>query len=157
MLGGQQSPRARQGVPEWHQSLENAVELGRSPGELNHIAELNCAHEPARRAGQHEPHLQTPCKRFQLHNLRTCGGAAKESMAGWYRRQRVLKHPCRTPWVQDLDWLEVRGEVLRPRTALSLLLARWIVSESEEATRRTLSSRGPENLEKKEIALSLKK
>ncbi len=102
MLGGQQSPRARQGVPEWHQSLENAVELGRSPGELNHIAELNCAHEPARRAGQHEPHLQTPCKRFQLHNLHTCGGAAKESMAGWYRRQRVLKHPCRTPWVQDL-------------------------------------------------------
>ncbi len=55
------------------------------------------------------------------------------------------------------DWLEVRGEVLRPRTVLSWLLARWVVCESEEATHRTLSSRGSENLEEKEIALSLKK
>ncbi len=55
------------------------------------------------------------------------------------------------------DWLEVRGKVLRPRTALSWLLARWVVGESEEATHRTLSSHGPENPEEKEFALSVKK
>ncbi len=55
------------------------------------------------------------------------------------------------------DWLEVRGEVLHPRTMLSWLLARWVVGESEEAMRRTLPSLGPENPEEKEIALSLKK
>ncbi len=49
------------------------------------------------------------------------------------------------------DWPEVRGEVLRPRTAISWLLARWVVGESEEAGRRTLSSHGPENSEEKEI------
>ncbi len=54
------------------------------------------------------------------------------------------------------DWLEVRGEVLRPRTALSWPLAKWVAGESEEAMRRTLSARGPENPEEKEIALSLK-
>ncbi len=52
---------------------------------------------------------------------------------------------------------EVRGESLCPRTTLSWPLARWIVGESEEATRRTLSARGPENPEEKEIALSLRK
>ncbi len=51
----------------------------------------------------------------------------------------------------------VRGEVLRPRTALPWLLARWVVGESEEAGHRTLSSHGPENPEEKEIALSLSK
>ncbi len=55
------------------------------------------------------------------------------------------------------DWLEVRWEVLHPRTVLSWLLARWVVGESEEAMRRTLPSLGPENPEEKEIALSLKK
>ncbi len=29
----------------------DVVELGRSPGELNRVAELNCAREPARQAG----------------------------------------------------------------------------------------------------------
>ncbi len=53
------------------------------------------------------------------------------------------------------DWLEVRGEALRPRTALSWPLARWVAGESEEAMRRTLSTCGPENPEEKEIALSL--
>ncbi len=55
------------------------------------------------------------------------------------------------------DWPEVRGEEYRPRTVLSWLLAKWVVGESEEAGRRTLSSHGPENLEEKEIALSLRK
>ncbi len=55
------------------------------------------------------------------------------------------------------DWPEVRGEVLRLQTALSWLLARWVVGESVEAGRRTLSSHGPENPEEKEIALSLRK
>ncbi len=45
----------------------------------------------------------------------------------------------------------MRGEVLRPRTALSWLLARWVVGESEEAGRGTLLSHGPENPEEKEI------
>ncbi len=76
------------GVPDCHRSLENAVELGRSPGELNRMAESNCAREPARRAGQCEPRLQTLCKQLQRRNHRTCGGAAKWSMAGWYRRWR---------------------------------------------------------------------
>ncbi len=55
------------------------------------------------------------------------------------------------------EWPEVCGEVLRPRTALSWLLAKWVVDESEEAGRRTLSSHGPENPEEKEITLSLRK
>ncbi len=55
------------------------------------------------------------------------------------------------------DWPEVRGEECRPRTVLSWLLAKWVVGESEEAGRRTLSSHGPENPEEKEIALSLKR
>ncbi len=57
----------------------------------------------------------------------------------------------------ERDWPEVRGEECRPRTVLSWLLAKWVVSESEEAGRRTLSSHGPENLEEKEIALSLRR
>ncbi len=93
-----------------HQHLEREL----VPGELNRVAESTCVREPARRAGQCEPRLQTPCKR-------------------------------------------VRGWVLRPRTALSWLLARWVVGESEEAGCRTLSSHGPENPEEKEIALSLRK
>ncbi len=52
------------------------------------------------------------------------------------------------------DWPEVRGEECRPRTVLSWLLAKWVVGESEEAGRRTLSSHGPKNPEEKEIALS---
>ncbi len=54
------------------------------------------------------------------------------------------------------NWPEVRGEVHRPRTVLSWL-QKWVVGESEEAGRRTLSSHGPENPEEKEIALSLSK
>jgi hypothetical protein len=54
------------------------------------------------------------------------------------------------------DWLEVRGEELRPLTALSWLLARWVAGESEEAAHRTLSPRELENPEEKEIALLLK-
>ncbi len=56
------------GVPDCHRRLENAVELGRSPGELNHVAESNCVREPARQAGQREPRLQTLCKRLQRQN-----------------------------------------------------------------------------------------
>ncbi len=56
----------------------------------------------------------------------------------------------------ERDWPEVRGEECRPRTVLSRLLAKWVVGESEEAGRRTLSSHGPENPEEKEIALSLR-
>ncbi len=55
------------------------------------------------------------------------------------------------------DWPEVRGKVHCPRTVLFWLLAKWVVGESEEAGRCTLSSHGPENLEEKEIALSLRK
>ncbi len=56
--------------------------------------------------------------------------------------------PCR-------DWLEVRGEALRPPTALSWPLARWVAGESEEAVCHTLSAREPENSEEREFALSL--
>ncbi len=48
----------------------------------------------------------------------------------------------------ERDWPEVRGEECRPRTVLSWLLAKWVVGESEEAGRRTLSSHGPENPER---------
>ncbi len=54
----------------------------------------------------------------------------------------------------ERDWPEVRGEECRPRTVLSWLLAKWVVGESEEAGRRTLSSHGPEKME---IALSLRR
>ncbi len=47
------------GVPVCHQSLQNAAELGRSPSELNRVAELNCAREPTRWAGQRESHRAT--------------------------------------------------------------------------------------------------
>ncbi len=47
--------------------------------------------------------------------------------------------PCR-------DWLEARGEALRPPTALS-----WPLGESEEAVRHTLSARKPENSEEREL------
>ncbi len=57
----------------------------------------------------------------------------------------------------ERDWPEVRGEECRPRTVLSWLLAKWVVGESEESGRRTLSSHGPENAEEKEIALSLRR
>ncbi len=57
----------------------------------------------------------------------------------------------------ERDWPEVRGEECRPRTVLSWLLAKWVVGESEEAGRHTLSSHGPENPEEKEIALSLRR
>ncbi len=53
------------------------------------------------------------------------------------------------------DWLEVRGEALRPPTALSWPLEKWVAGESEELMHHTLSTRGPENPEEKEIALSL--
>ncbi len=76
-------------IPSCHRGLENGAVLGRSPGELNHVAESNCAREPTRQAGQRKPRFQTPCKWVQRHNRRTCGGAAKGSRAGWYRRQRV--------------------------------------------------------------------
>ncbi len=56
------------GVLDCHRRLENGVELGGSPGELNRVAESNCAREPARQAGQREPRLQTLCKRLQRHN-----------------------------------------------------------------------------------------
>ncbi len=39
------------GVPDCHQHLENAAELGRSPGKLNRVAESNCAHERQWRCG----------------------------------------------------------------------------------------------------------
>ncbi len=57
----------------------------------------------------------------------------------------------------ERDWPEVRGEECHPRTVLSWLLAKWVVGESEEAQRRTLSSHGPENPEEMEIALSLRR
>ncbi len=38
-------------IPSCYRSLENAAELGRSPGELNRVAESNCAREPTRRLG----------------------------------------------------------------------------------------------------------
>ncbi len=53
------------------------------------------------------------------------------------------------------DWLETCGEALRPPTA-DWPLTRRVAGESEEAERRTLSAREPENPEEKEIALSLK-
>ncbi len=55
------------------------------------------------------------------------------------------------------DWPEVRGDLHRPRTVFSWLLAKWFVGESEEAGRRALSSHGPEIPEEKEIAISLRK
>ncbi len=42
-------------VSDCHWSLENAAELGRSPGELNRIAESNCANDPAKGAGRTKP------------------------------------------------------------------------------------------------------
>ncbi len=73
--------------------------------------------------------------------------------------QKAVRSEASSPNSQGpkRDWPEVRGEEYRPRTILSWLLAKWVVGESEEAGRRTLSSHGPENPEEKEIALSLRK
>ncbi len=103
-------------------------------------------------AGQHEPRLQTPCKRLQHF-----AGAAKGSRAGWYRKAARSETSLQNSLGPKWDWLEVHGEVLHLRTAPSWLLARWVVGDSEEAMHRTLSSRGTENPEEKDIALSLKK
>lgn len=48
-------------IPDCHQGLENAAELGRSPSELNCIAESNCANEPVRMgwAAQATPQTRT--------------------------------------------------------------------------------------------------
>ncbi len=59
-----------------------------------------------------------------------------------------------SPWG---DWPEMGEDSLHLPTAISWQLARGgIAGESEEAVRRTLSARGPENPEEKEIALSLR-
>ncbi len=92
------------GVPDCHRRLENAVEL----------AESNCACEPARQAGQHEPRLQMLCKRLQRHNRRTDGGAAKGSRGGWYRSRCVLRHPHRTPWVPNETGQRCVGRYIVP-------------------------------------------
>ncbi len=84
-------------VSDCHRSLENAADLGRSPGKLNCIAKSNCVNDPARRAGQCKPRPQTWYKWHQGNNRHTRGGAAERSRAGWYRRHRVLTHPRRTP------------------------------------------------------------
>ncbi len=144
------------GVPDCHRSLENVVELGKSPGELNRVSESNCACEPARRAGQCEPHLQTPCKQLQRHNQRTCGGAAKGSRARWYRRQCVLRHPRQTPWVPTGTGQRCVGRYCVPEPHSLGCWQKWVVGQSEEAERHTLSSHGPKNPEEKEIALSLR-
>ncbi len=86
-------------VSDCHRSLESAAELGRSPGELNHIAESDCANEPAGRVGQRKPLPQTLCEWHQRDNRHTRGGAAEGSRAGWYRRRRILTHPHQTPQV----------------------------------------------------------
>ncbi len=142
---------------DWHRRLENAVELGRSPGELNRVAESNCAREPARQAGQREPRLQTLCKWLQRHNRRTGGGAAKGSRGGWYRRRCVLRHPHRTPWVPNGTGQRCVGRYVVPELYSLGCWQKWVVGESEEAGHRALSSHGPENPEEKEIALSLSK
>ncbi len=69
-------------ISDCHRSLENAAELGRSPGELNRIAESDCVNEPAGRVGQCKPHPQTPYKWHQRDNRHTRGGAAEGSRAG---------------------------------------------------------------------------
>ncbi len=73
--------------------------------------------------------------------------------------QKAVRYEASSPnsLGPERDWPEVRGEECRPRTVLSWLLAKWVVGESEEAGRRTLSSHGPENPEEKEIALSLRR
>ncbi len=73
--------------------------------------------------------------------------------------QKALRSEASSPnsLGPERDWTEVRGEECRPRTALSWLLAKWVVGESEEAGLRTLSSHGRENPEEKEIALSLRR
>ncbi len=54
----------------------------------------------------------------------------------------------------ERDWPEVRGEECRPRTVLSRLLAKWVVGESEEAGRRTLSSSGGQSTQIKYLSKS---
>ncbi len=66
-------------VSDCHRSLENAAQLGRSLGELNRIAESDCANEPVGRVGQRKPRPQTPYKWHQRDNQRIRGGAAEGS------------------------------------------------------------------------------
>ncbi len=106
------------GAPNCQRCLENAVELVRSPGELNRIAESNCvtesncAREPTRQAG---PRLQKLCKRLQRHNRCTGGGgAANGSRGGWYRRRCVLRHLHQTPWVPNRTGQRCVGRYIVP-------------------------------------------
>ncbi len=97
------------------------------------------------------------CKRLQRHNRRTGGGAAKGIRGEWYRRRCVLRHPHRTPWVPNGTGQRCVGRYIVPEPYSLGCWQKWVVGESEEAGRRTLSSYGPENPEEKEIALSLSK
>ncbi len=89
----------------------------------------------------------------QRHNRRTGGGAAKGSRVGWYRRRCVPRHPHRTPWVPNGTGQRCVGRYIIPEPYSLGCWQKWVVGESEEAGRRTLSSHGPENPEEKEIAL----
>ncbi len=132
------------GVPDCHRRLENAVELGRTPGELNRVAESNCAREPGL---SHASRRCASGSNGQSTYLLWCS----EMENGWMV-QKAVRSEASSPnsLGPKRDWPEVRGEVHHPRTVLSWLLAKRVVGKSEEAGRRTLE-------EEKEIALSLRK
>ncbi len=50
-----------------------------------------------------------------------------------------------------MSWRHRGPMALRPRTALSWPLAKWVAGESEEAMHRTLSTRGPETRRKRKL------
>ncbi len=100
----------------------------------------------------HRVQLHTE-KRDYLHNRHTGGGAAKGSRVGWYRRRCVLRHPHRTPWVPNGTGQRCVRRYIVPEPYSLDCWQKWVVGESEEAGRRTLSSHGPKNPEEKEIAL----
>ncbi len=84
------------GVPDCHRRLENTVELGRSPGELNRVSELCAwASETGWVAWATPPDAVQAAPTAQSTYLWWC---SEREWGGWYRRWCVLRHPNRTPW-----------------------------------------------------------
>ncbi len=137
------------GISDCHRSLENAAELGRSPGKLNHIAASDCANEPAGRVGQCKPRPQTPYKsKGQSTYPQWCSGresswiAQKASRSDWSRQN--YPHPRR-------DWPEMHGGIASPNCSLLAICKRghrgreWGGSASHTVSPRAGKPRGKGN------------
>ncbi len=102
------------GVSDRHRRFENAVELGRSPGELNRVAESNCAREPARLGSVN--HASRRCASGSNGTINVPVVVQRKGV-GWMVQKSVCSETSSPNSLgPKRDWPEVRLEVHRPRT-----------------------------------------